>query len=120
MAYLDEAAQGCRRSPACRIGPQPWILRYSAWGLATDPSVRRVRCSTSCTRADLFLLARPAFPTITRLSQDQFSPSKHGTPKTHGALIPINFAQFYGLTLCGPEPSPFRPDRGVRVAIGET
>jgi hypothetical protein len=41
----------------------------------------RLRCSTSCERIDLFLFARPAFPTITRLSEDQFSRSKHGTPR---------------------------------------
>ena len=42
---------------------------------------RRLRCSTSCERIDLFLFARPAFPTITRLSDDQFSRCKHGTPR---------------------------------------
>jgi hypothetical protein len=37
--------------------------------------------STSCERIDLFLFARPAFPTITRLSEDQYSGSKHDTPR---------------------------------------
>jgi hypothetical protein len=47
---------------------------------------------------------RPAFPAITRLSEESIFTKQTWHSKTHGALISINFAQFSGLTLCRPQP----------------